>query len=80
VIFVLLGLGILSTALPFWLYTIAVQRLPILLITAILLLEPLFATLFASIALQEIPSLWFAVGSILVFWGLLVIAKVTKST
>jgi drug/metabolite transporter (DMT)-like permease len=47
---VLLGLGILSTALPFFCYTMAVQRLPIVLTTAILLLELMFAVLFASIA------------------------------
>jgi drug/metabolite transporter (DMT)-like permease len=74
-IFVLLGLGVLSTALPFFCYTIAAQRLPIVLTTGILLPEPMFAVLFASIALQEIPSLWFAIGSILVFWGLRSIAR-----
>jgi drug/metabolite transporter, DME family len=74
-IFVLLGLGILSTALPFFCYTVAAQRLPIVLTTAILLLEPMFAVLFASVALQEMPSLWFGIGSILVFWGLLSIAR-----
>ncbi|MBW4580269.1 MAG: DMT family transporter [Tildeniella nuda ZEHNDER 1965/U140] len=74
-ILVLLGLGILSTVLPFWCYTVAVQRLPIVLATAILLLEPMFAVLFASIALQEIPSLWFGMGSVLILWGLLLIAR-----
>jgi drug/metabolite transporter (DMT)-like permease len=77
VILVLLGLGILSTALPFLCYTVAAQRLPVIMTTAILLLEPMFAVLFASIALQEIPSLWFGIGSILVLWGLLSIARAT---
>ncbi|MFB2981869.1 DMT family transporter [Microseira sp. BLCC-F43] len=75
VILVLSGLGILSTALPFLCYTVAAQRLPVVLTTAILLLEPMFAVLFASIALQEIPSFWFGIGSILVLWGLLSIAR-----
>jgi drug/metabolite transporter (DMT)-like permease len=79
VLLVLLGLGILSTALPFFCYTVAAQRLPVILTTAILLLEPVFAVLFASIALREIPSLWFAIGSVLVFWGLLAIATATES-
>ncbi|MGL5876992.1 MAG: EamA family transporter, partial [Xenococcaceae cyanobacterium] len=74
VIFVLLGLGILSTALPFLCYTFAAQRLPVVLTSAILLLEPIFAVLFASVALQEIPSLGFVIGSVLVLWGLLLIA------
>ena len=72
---VLLGLGTLSTALPFFCYTVAAQWLPVILTTAILLLEPLFAALFASLALQEIPSLWFGIGSVLIFWGLLLIAR-----
>ncbi|PSB43631.1 DMT family transporter [Chroococcidiopsis sp. CCNUC1] len=79
-ILVLSGLGILSTALPFLCYTVAAQRLPVVLSTAILLLEPVFAVLFASIALQEIPSLWFGIGSILVFWGLLTITRATNSS
>ena len=79
-IFLFLGLGILSTVLPFFCYTIAVQRLPIIMTTLILLLEPMFAVLFASIALQEIPSLWFGIGSILVFWGLLSTARATNSS
>jgi drug/metabolite transporter (DMT)-like permease len=78
-ILIFLGLGILSTALPFFCYTVAAQRLPIMLSSAILLLEPLFAVLFASIALQEIPSLWVALGSFLVFGGLLFIASGGKT-
>ena len=80
VILVLLGLGILSTALPFLCYTVAVQRLPVVLTTAILMLEPMFAVLFASVALQEIPSLGFGIGSVLVFYGLLLIARVANSS
>jgi drug/metabolite transporter (DMT)-like permease len=79
-IFVLLGLGMFSTALPFFCYTVAAQRLPIVLTTGILLLEPMFAVLFASIALQEMPSLWFGIGSLLVFWGLLSIARAANSS
>lgn len=75
IILLFLGLGILSTALPFLCYTVAVQRLPVMLTTAILLLEPMFAVLFASVAFQETPSLWFGLGSILVLGGLFPIAR-----
>jgi drug/metabolite transporter (DMT)-like permease len=75
VILIFSGLGILSTALPFLCYTVAARRLPVMLSTAILLLEPMFAVLFASVALQEIPSLWFGIGSLLVCGGLLSIAR-----
>jgi len=75
VILVFLGLGILATALPIFCYSVAVQRLSILLSTAMLLLEPMFAVLFAAIALQEMPSLGFGIGSLFVCGGLLLIAK-----
>jgi drug/metabolite transporter, DME family len=74
-LFTLIGLGVLSTAVPFFCYTVAAKRLPIMLSSAILLLEPVFAALFASIALQEVPSLWFGIGSLFVGGGLLSIAK-----
>lgn len=74
-IVILSALGVLSTALPFVCYTFAAQRLPVLLATAILLLEPVFAVLYAAIAFQEIPSLWFGIGCAIIFWGLLLIAK-----
>jgi drug/metabolite transporter (DMT)-like permease len=74
----LLGLGILSTAVPFFCYTVAAQRLPIMLSSAILLLEPVFAILFASVALQEIPSQWFWIGSLFVGGGLLSIASASN--
>ena len=78
-ILVILGLGVLSTAMSTLLYTMAAQRLPALLATAILLTEPVFAIIFSSIALEENPSGWFAVGSFFVLSGLLSIAKSTKS-
>ena len=71
----LTGLGVLSTAFPLLCYTMAAQRLPVVITTAILLLEPVFATLFAYAALREIPSLWFYIGSVLVLGGLVLIAR-----
>jgi len=65
-ILTLIGLGVLSTAC--YCYTMAAQRLPVVMTTAILLLEPVFATLFASVALREIPSLWFYIGSASSLW------------
>lgn len=75
VILIVSGLGILSTAVPFVCYTVAAQRLPVLLSTALLMLEPVFAALFASMALQEIPSPWFGMGSLLICGGLLFMTK-----
>ena len=75
--FVLLGLGVLSTAMSTLLYTVAAQQLPALLATALLLTEPVFAVVFASVALREAPSGWFAAGSFFVLCGLLSIARNT---
>ncbi|NJL38894.1 MAG: DMT family transporter [Leptolyngbyaceae cyanobacterium SM1_4_3] len=74
-ILTMIGLGVLSTAFPSLCYTVAAQRLPAVMTTAILLLEVVFATLFASVALQETPSLWFYFGSVLVLYGLLLISR-----
>jgi drug/metabolite transporter (DMT)-like permease len=70
----LIGIGALSTAFPLVCYTIAAQRLPVIVSTGILLLEPIFAALFASVAFREIPSFEFYVGSAFVLCGLLIIA------
>ena len=76
---VILGLGIFSTATSTLLYTIAVQRLPPLLTSALLLTEPIFAVLFASVLLKEIPSVWFGIGSLFVLSGLLSVANGARS-
>jgi len=73
-----LGLGILPTALSTLCYTIAAQQLPAILAAAILLTEPIFAVLFASVILKESPSLWFGFGSCFVLLGLFSIAKGTN--
>lgn len=70
VIIIFAGLGIISTALPSWYYSVAAQRLPAMLTTTILLLEPIFATLFAALVLREVPSISTAIGSVLVLGGL----------
>ncbi len=75
---VILGLGLLPTAMSTLCYTTAAQRLPAILAAAILLTEPIFAVLFASVILKEIPSLWFGFGSCFVLVGLLFIAKGTS--
>lgn len=78
-VLVILGLGILSTATSTLLYTIATQRLPALLAAALLLTEPVFAVVFASVVLKEIPTLWFGIGSLFVLSGLLPIARGSES-
>lgn len=67
----LIGLGIISTAIPTLSYAIAAKRLPPLTTTSVLLLEPIFATFFAFLILREIPSVWIVPGATFVVIGLL---------
>lgn len=70
-----IGLGILSTAIPTLTYTVAAKRLPPLLTTGILLLEPVLAIVFAFLILKEIPSLWIAPGILFILVGLILIGR-----
>ena len=75
VIISFIGLGILSTAIPTLTYTVAAKRLPPLLTTGILLLEPVLAIAFAFLILKEIPSLWIAPGVLFILIGLILIGR-----
>lgn len=65
-----LGLGLVSTAIPTLSYSIAARRLPALITTSILLLEPILAIAFAFIVLRTVPSVWIIPGIILVAMGI----------
>jgi drug/metabolite transporter (DMT)-like permease len=66
-----LGLGIVSTVIPTLSYATAARRLPPLITTSILLLEPIFAMVFAFIVLGEVPSIWIIPGTICIVTGIL---------
>ena len=51
-----LGLGFVSTVIPTLCYAIAAKRLPPITTTSILLLEPVFAIVFAFLILGAVPS------------------------
>ncbi|MBW4611295.1 MAG: DMT family transporter [Hassallia sp. WJT32-NPBG1] len=69
------GLGIISTAIPTLGYAIASRRLPPILTTAVLLMEPIFAVIFAYLILKEVPSPLFVPSGLLVLGGLVFISK-----
>ena len=69
------GLGIICTAIPTLGYAIASRRLPPILTTTVLLVEPIFAVVFAYLILKEIPSLVLVPGGLLVLGGLVFISK-----
>ncbi|MBU7586866.1 MAG: EamA family transporter [Nostoc sp. TH1S01] len=69
------GLGIFSTAIPTLCYAIASRRLPPILTTTMLLMEPIFAVIFAYLTLKEVPSPLFVPGGLMVLSGLVFISK-----
>ena len=68
----LLGLGLVTTAVPTFAYSVAAQRLPPILTTTVRLLTPVFAAVAAWAVLDEVPSVWLVPGGALVLGGLAV--------
>ncbi len=71
----LILLSIISTAIPTISYAVAAKRLPAIMTTGILLLEPVLAIIFAFIVLQETPSFWMAPGLLSIMIGLIYMGK-----
>lgn len=68
-VFIILGLGILSTAFPTIGFAIISRELSPLITSTASLLIPVFAGLFAFIFLDEKPSIYFFIGSAFVLAG-----------
>ena len=69
------GLGIICTAIPTLGYAIASRRLAPILTTTVLMIEPIFAVVFAYLILKEVPSPLLVPGGLLVLGGLVFISK-----
>ena len=67
----LVGLGVLTTAIPTVAYSVASSRLAPILTTTVRLLTPAFGALAAWLILDEVPSIWLIPGGALVLGGLL---------
>ena len=78
-LFVLLGLGVFSTALPTIGFALASRHLPAIITATISLFIPVFAGLFAFLILGESLSLMFMVGCIFVLGGVWVIIRQGRS-
>ena len=66
----LVGLAVVTTAVPTFAYSVAAQRLPPILTTTVRLLTPAFAAVAAWAVLDEVPSVWLVPGGALVLGGL----------
>ncbi|WP_340678837.1 DMT family transporter [Paraglaciecola sp.] len=77
-LYLFIGLGVLSTAIPTFGFALASKRLPAIITTSISLFIPLFAGLFAYLILGESLSLNFLLGSLLVIGGVILIIRQTN--
>ena len=66
----MVGLAVVTTAVPTLAYSTASQRLPAVVTTTVRLLTPAFAAVAAWWALGEVPSAWLLPGGALVVAGL----------
>jgi DME family drug/metabolite transporter len=77
-LYLFIGLGVLSTAIPTFGFALASKRLPAIITATISLFIPLFAGLFAFLILGESLSLNFLLGSLLVIGGVILIIRQTS--
>jgi drug/metabolite transporter, DME family len=68
---IILGLGILSTAIPTICYSFAAKHLSPILTTTLNLLTPIFATLIAVLLLKEQFPILSLIGAVLIIIGIL---------
>lgn len=73
--FPLIGLAVISTALPSVTYALSSSRLPPVMTTTIRMLTPAFASVFAYVFLNELPSAWILPGGLLIVLGNYIIAS-----
>ncbi len=78
-VYIFLGLGVLSTALPSLGFAISSRRLPAIISATISLFIPLFSGLFAFLILGERLSIMFLVGGVLVLAGVLMIVRTSRA-
>lgn len=76
----IISLGIFSTAIPTFGFAHASKKLPPLLLSNLLLMEPVFAIVFAYLFLSEVPNIFIYPGILLIFMGLLKVSRKTSTS
>lgn len=69
----LIGLALISTAIPAITYALSSSRLPPVVTTTIRMLTPVFASVLSYLILSEVPTVWIIPGGALVIFGSYVI-------
>ena len=71
----MIGLGICTFVLPYFLYTLSMRDLPAGTASALSIIEPLAATLFSVIIFKEKLSLTAILGTVLILAATVLLAK-----
>ena len=73
-----LGMGIFACILPYFLYTLALQRVPAGTASSLGILEPMAASLFSVVILGEKLSLYSIVGIILILGSVFILGRMKQ--
>ena len=74
----LLGLGIFTFVVPYFLYTLAMKHLAAGTASALAVVEPMAATLFSIVLFGERPDLFSIIGTLLILGAIFMIGKAEK--
>ena len=75
VIFLMLGLGFFTFAMPYLLYTIALRDVSASLATNLGVIEPLAATVYSAVIFKEVLSVYQIIGIVLVIGAVIVLGR-----
>lgn len=73
IVLLLVSLGITTTVLPYFFYTLAMRDMPAGTASSLSVIEPLAATLFGMIFLSQIPDIFAALGIVIIFTAIVLL-------
>lgn len=72
-VILLIGLGVVTTVLPYFFYTLAMRDIPAGTASSLSIVEPLAATVFGMAFLSQIPDLFCALGIVIIFTAIVLL-------
>ena len=74
-----IGLGIITSVLPYFLYALALRELPVGTASALSVVEPMAATVFGVLVFRETPGLLACIGILLILTAVLLLSRTDES-
>ena len=74
----MLGIGICTSVLPYFLYTCSLKHLPVGTAAALGIIEPMAATVFSVALLGEKPDLSSVCGTVLILGAVFILSRETE--